>query len=380
MRILVVHSFYRPGLPSGENDVVRTQVDLLRARGFEVDLWGPTSPDDARLEHKLRMATRLVVGVGEDPRAEIERTKPDLVHVHNTFPSVSLSWLRGLAVPTVMSVHNYRSVCANGVFLRSGAACTECLTQSATRAVKYGCYRDSAVATLPVLPYQRHLRAAIDDDLDTVIYTSELSEEVLSGRLHPRRSVVLPNYVAPVESEDVGSGPEAESDEPYFVVLGRLTPEKGVGELLRMWPSGLRLKIVGDGPLREELERSAPASVEFLGFVDADIRDRLLAQARGLILPSLTLEADPVVVAQALSAGTPCVVGSHTASARLASRSPAVHQYSDAVTLHAELKQLDQADRAESARQAQQLYRERWSADAWIRGYEEKIIEPLVTR
>jgi hypothetical protein len=52
---------------------------------------------------------------------------------------------------TVMTLHNYRTVCAAAIPMRDGKPCTECLDrQSVNPALSYGCYRGSHLATLPL--------------------------------------------------------------------------------------------------------------------------------------------------------------------------------------------------------------------------------------
>lgn len=371
MRILVVHSFYRSGLPSGENDVVRSQVRLLRDRGFETELWGPTSPDEMGLLQRVRVGARVASGRGLNPKEVIQDFRPDLIHVHNVFPNVAVNWLADCAIPMVMSIHNYRSVCANGILLRESRPCTECLSMGSRRGAVHGCYMNSRLATLPVVSFQRHLRRALADDVDLVVFNSEPARDMLEPHLNPRAATVLPNYVADVGIEG-SSGSESDG---YFVVVGRLSPEKGVDRLLRMWPSGRRLIVMGDGPERLALERQAGPNVQFVGFVGPEVRDPLLRGATGLILPSITLESDPVVIAQALSAGTACVVSEQTSSARLARETPAVRIYHDEGSLVDSLEDLVDP---KLRREARATYLKRWSMDAWMAGYESKVIRGLV--
>jgi len=133
---------------------------------------------------------------------------------------------------------------------------------------------------------------------------------------------------------------------------------------------------VGDGPQRAELEALAdPTNVTFRGFVSAEERDAILSGASALVLPSVTLEADPVVVAQALSVGTPCVVHAQTSSARLADGSPAVRTYQDQDSLKAGLKGMDGSTVRGAARA---LYEETWSADSWLATYKKSVLSELV--
>ena len=373
MRILLIHSFYRPGQPSGENDVVLSQRDLLRSRGYDVEIWGPTSPADMGMAQKVATGLRVSVGRGQDPRAFINRFQPDLIHIHNFFPNISVQWLDQCTVPVAMSIHNYRTVCANGVLIRDSRPCTDCLTGSSLNAVRHGCYQNSRAATLPVIGFQRQLRSAIERNVDKLIFTSELSREVLSPLLVHRSSVLLPNYVADAQRQN-SSGPD--TAHPYYVVLGRLSPEKGIEQLLRIWPRHLNLVIVGDGPQRAELEALAdPTSVTFRGFVSAEERDAILSGASALVLPSVTLEADPVVVAQALSVGTPCVVHAQTSSARLTDRSPTIRVYQDRGSLAAALKGLEGSVLRGAARK---LYEQTWSADSWLATYKKLVLSQLI--
>lgn len=373
MRILLIHSFYRAGQPSGENDVVRNQCDLLRSSGYEVEIWGPTSPAEMGLTAKVALGLRVSVGKGQDPRPFIDEFQPDLVHIHNLFPNISVDWLSQSRVPAIMSIHNYRAVCANGVLLRNSLPCTDCISGSFVNAVRHGCYQDSRLATLPVMGFQRNLRSAISRNIDKLIFTSELSQEVLNPLLAHKSSILLPNYIADARKENL-AGPDMV--DPYYVVLGRLSPEKGIEQLLRIWPTHLNLVIVGEGPQRAQLEAVAnPGNVKFRGFVSAEERDAILSRANALVLPSVTLEADPVVVAQALSVGTPCVVNAQTASARLATRSQSILAYWDQKSLKAALQGVEGLAIRRAARE---LYEQTWSADTWLATYQNSVIAELL--
>jgi glycosyltransferase involved in cell wall biosynthesis len=99
------------------------------------------------------------------------------------------------------------------------------------------------------------------------------------------------------------------TDGPLALFAGRLYPQKGVEDLLQALDvlqhvrSDLRTLIVGDGPLRERLERHARSyevldrTVKFTGHRD-DV-PRLLAAADFLVLPSL-FEGLPNVVLEAM--------------------------------------------------------------------------------
>jgi glycosyltransferase involved in cell wall biosynthesis len=96
--------------------------------------------------------------------------------------------------------------------------------------------------------------------------------------------------------------------------LGRLIPSKGVDVLLRALArvDGVSAVIAGEGPGRDQLVELATqlgvsSRVEFVGWVSADERARLLAGARLLAVPSLWDEAFGIVGVEALAAGVPVV-------------------------------------------------------------------------
>jgi glycosyltransferase involved in cell wall biosynthesis len=102
-----------------------------------------------------------------------------------------------------------------------------------------------------------------------------------------------------------------------LVSIGRLDGQKGqlllLDAMARLRNAGLKveLTLVGDGPLRAQLERAAAdlgvrEQVHFSGWLDAaGVRDAIAA-ARALVMPSLA-EGLPIVVMEALALGRPVI-------------------------------------------------------------------------
>ena len=384
MRILLVHSVYRGSSPSGENNVVSQEAQLLKSSGYEVALWDPASPTDPSVRTKIKTGVAALRATGQDPNDLIQDFEPDLIHIHNLFPQVGTQWLAKTQVPKVITFHNYRLKCASGVLFRDSKRCTDCLDGSRLKAIQHKCYQGSRAATLSVLSHQNHLRAALREHIDMAIFTSEFSKGLLAPEFPRCPSIILPNYVAPLVQSSVHepthpSTNDAAGRDTYFVTVGRLSEEKGIDQLIRDWPPGERLVIVGDGPLRSHLEELAAGTpIQFRGFIPESERDALIRDARALILPSVTPEVDPVSVAQALSVGTPCIVRSQTASADYAASCAAIRVYDDPESLKGALAQL--RTRQEWSPIAQLFYESRWSAASWLRGFEQGVLMPMTGR
>jgi glycosyltransferase involved in cell wall biosynthesis len=102
---------------------------------------------------------------------------------------------------------------------------------------------------------------------------------------------------------ETGSG---SSENVIALYVGRLAPEKG---LRRLYPlartPGVRLVMVGDGPMREELERDlAPHGVRFTGWLRGDDLADAYASADVFTFPSTT-ETLGFVLIEAMASGLP---------------------------------------------------------------------------
>ncbi len=121
---------------------------------------------------------------------------------------------------------------------------------------------------------------------DTVTLVSRQALEAYR-RLYPRgRFAYVPNAI---DLRDLPPPGEARRlYDPQVVYVGRLSREKGVDvyvEAARLLPDAHFL-VVGDGPLRGELEGRAPDNVHFLGYMERGEALRLVAGSDVYVQPS----------------------------------------------------------------------------------------------
>ncbi len=321
MKILCVHNYYGLSAPSGENMVFDAETALLRRRGHEVRQFDRSS-DEIRSGGALgtiqgALATPWNPWSVAAVRSEVEQFKPDVVHVHNTFPLISPAIFRSIGhrAARVLTLHNYRLFCPAAIPMRNGRACTECLDSRSTwPSLRHGCYRGSRLATLPLAAsVMLHRRIGTwTGQVDAFIALTGFQRKMLVAAGLPDGLVhVKPNFYAgnpePVPWLLRGN---------YALFAGRLSDEKGVADLVRAWllwgEAAPELRIIGDGPLRDALQSMAAKApgvqIRFLGQLASTDAEQQIAGARLLVLPSVCFEGFPMVIREAFAHGTPVAV------------------------------------------------------------------------
>jgi glycosyltransferase involved in cell wall biosynthesis len=320
MKILLVNNFYGTSAPSGENTVFVLERAMLEARGHELRCFERHSDDLRRSGVSALVKAALLTPwnpfAAHQFKALLNEFRPDIVHVHNTFPMISpaiFSAARGF--PRVMTLHNYRIVCPAAIPMRAGKACTLCIDgRSSLPALRHGCYRNSRLATLPLAAKisLHRMRGTWTRDVDAYIALSRFQRDLMIDAGFPGdRISVKPNFTAPNER----IAPLLERPE-RAIFIGRLSPEKGVETLVAAWiawgAAAPELLIVGDGPsrccLEAQVRHSGLRQIRFVGNISRDEVQRQLALSRLVILPSIWFETFGMAVVEGMAAGTPALV------------------------------------------------------------------------
>jgi glycosyltransferase involved in cell wall biosynthesis len=343
MRILQIHNRYQQR--GGEDAVVEAERRLLARHGHDVHVWSVGNDPIQGVWAKARTAWNAAYSwpAREQLSAYLARTRPDVAHVHNFFPLLSPSVYdacRDSGVPVVQTLHNYRIICANGLFLRNGRPCERCLTGTPYQAALFGCYRGSALGSLAVARMtQFHRREGTwQKAVQRFIALTEFGRrKFVEAGLPAERIRVKPNFV-----DDRPRANGRRRDGALFV--GRLSPEKGIDVLLRAAAlARAPLRVVGDGPLFGDVVSREQPQVTALGRKTPDEVAAEMARAALLVVPSICYEGFPLTIVEAFSSGLPVIASRLGALAELVE---------DGVTgLH--VRPGDPADLAEKLRWAQ---------------------------
>lgn len=327
LRVLLVHNRYRSEQPSGENHVVDQEMSLLADAGHQVSIFERRSDEIASMSLLERVAVPLRVPWNAVVRAELavrlHAERPDVVHIHNTFPLLSPSVVAACTdarVPAVATLHNYTMVCPTGTLYRNGRVCTDCTGQLPLPAVRHGCYRGSRLATIPMALSMSANRRRWWSDIERFFCISDAQRQILiQAGMPAHRLAVRHNFVPDPGVRRAGPG-------EHMLYLGRITAEKGIRLLMTAWDRiaasgglGVPLVLAGTGPLQEEVSQWTRGrdDIRYLGLRSKAECRELTARSVAVVAPSTWMETFGLVVVEAMAAGVPAVTAAHGAFVEL---------------------------------------------------------------
>lgn len=307
--ILVLHNRYQQ--PGGEDVVVANEIAMLERAGFNVST---RIVDNSEISNSLdKISTFLGVSYNRKRKEWVDRLvddlKPDLVHIHNFFPRLTMAVHHGLkerGVPVVQTLHNYRLGCAAATFERNGVVCERCLVSGRQHAIFNRCYRGSIAGSVALVAMQRQAfrNEFLSNCVDAfVALTNFARDKYIELGLPEDKIFVKPNFL------DRPKAPEMGQPRHGALFVGRLSKEKGVVDLIEAWRRlpNVHLSVVGSGPLESVLRERAPSNVAFLGQVDRSEVERKMRESSVLIIPSVWYEGFPVTLVEAFSNGLPAI-------------------------------------------------------------------------
>lgn len=239
-----------------------------------------------------------------------------VIHLHGWIKALSPSIGRVLsktAIPSICTLHDYFVACPNGGFfifptntichlepMSLSCICTNCDARSYWQKL-WRVARQGIQLTLGAIPR----------GMKNFITVSTFSRRILEPYLPDQARVFnIPNPV----NYPFDPPRRCDTNAARFLVVGRLSAEKGIGLACEAAKQvQVPLTVIGDGPLRGELQEQYP-HVTFKGWMDqVDIFHEMLS-ARALVFPSLLYETQGLSVLEALSVGLPIIVADKSAA------------------------------------------------------------------
>jgi glycosyltransferase involved in cell wall biosynthesis len=292
---------------------------------------------------------------------------PDVVHHHN----VSLLGYKILrkqgSYLNIYTAHDYWLICQRNTLMKKDNQICE------TASCKFCALSDGKPPQM--WRYSAGFRN-IFKEIDALIAPSDYLRNKITSKIRVK-AFTIANFAPAAPNRILPSG-----FSNFLVYAGRLEEHKGIVSFANAYKEiandiGLRLVIVGQGNSRREIEQLAsddhkPSLILALGWVDRSYLWSLMNDAYALVVPSIWPENAPLVALEALSVGTP-VVGSNRGGL------PEIISKLDAALVFAWDREADLRravhycidNNEDLRRQAQDVYRNYFSTDAYLRSYDE---------
>ena len=313
MKILVAHNSYQQA--GGEDTAVNAEIDLLRQYGNEVIEYRRNNLD---IKEQSRLSTAVSTiwsqRTNDDLQQLCEQFNPDIIHGHNTFPliSPSLYWFaakRRIAV--IQTLHNFRLLCPQAMFLREGKVCEDCLGKLPWRAISRRCYHTSTMQSALVtsmLGVHRSLGSYRHQVSAYIVLNEFCREKFIAGGLPQDKLHIKPNFTAGFQTPNW-------LQRRGGIYVGRLAEEKGIHVLIQAYQTlratgqDAEIKVVGKGPLLDEVR--ATFGPQYLGPKNAREIGDLLQSALFLVAPSTCYETFGLAAVEAYAAGVAVIASAH---------------------------------------------------------------------
>jgi len=327
MKVLLAHNYFY--IRGGAEVFFREVGRVLEERGHQVayfsgqdaqnllsryESYFPSAPDYQQGNLVRRIAAFGGMVYSRNSKKNMLRLlkdfRPDIVHVFAVHIRLSPSILdacREYGVPVVMSCNDSKHMCPNYRLFHHGRLCEECKGGRFYRASVNRCCKDSLVFSV-ASSLEAYVHGAMDiyrKNIRLFLFASEFmarkTEEFWGADTFSWRMLRNPfdsrSHTCKAQTGD------------FLIYFGRLTEEKGLNVLIEAMQHlrHARLKIIGDGPMRTELEARVKTlsldNVEFLGPKWGEDLDDILCRARFVVVPSIGHENFPYVILQSFAAG-----------------------------------------------------------------------------
>lgn len=327
MKILQINKY--PYIKGGADVVFFQTIELLKKNGHDVYTFTINDPKSIIRENaffadyseirkssfwgKIKSMPKFFYNksAAKEIEKSIIKNQPDIAQIHLLFNGISLSILpilKKYKIPVIYTVHDTRLLCPSSSIWLKGRLCKNCYKRRFVNCFNHKCYQNSRVNSFMVMLEMIYKEFVFSHFkyIDKYLF---LSNNYLQFHKENRtyfsgKDDVLYNFYLKLNSilpnSDKGN---------YLFYYGRITEEKGIQTLVDVMNKfdNVKLKVAGTGPLLEKIMKTAPANVEFLGFISGSKLFSLVENSSFVIVPSEWYENNPLTIIEAYSYGKPVI-------------------------------------------------------------------------
>lgn len=237
----------------------------------------------------------------------IKENRPDIVHIHNIYHQISPSILplfRQAGIPVVMTVHDFKLIAPSYTLRADGVS----LPHKNSRLIE----------SILKLEFAWHQWLDVyRENIDWYIAPSEFVKiKLIENGFSAEKIQVIPHFLPAEFLKKSRSKIKKTTTEKYLLAYGRLDEGKGFSDLIKVFAelniTGLKLKIAGDGPNKEQLTKlikdlGLKKTVELVGQKSQAQIVELIKGAKVVVNCSKLHETFGLTVLEAMALGKPII-------------------------------------------------------------------------
>ena len=309
-KILIIHNKYR--LTGGEDIAVENEVEFLKKR-FQIKTLYFSNDISSYFYQLIWFIFNKNTKSNKILLNAIKEYKPDYAYVHNTWFSASLGLfdiLEKKEIKTILKLHNFRYFCTRSYLtsnhLKENIRCNAGGLDSKSLGTINKYFQDSLLKSFLVNRYGKKYFNILKNNKAKILVLTEFHKNFITDLgIEESKVQVFPNYLE-VNKEKVN-----ERKEDYIVYAGRISEEKGLKELISTFSKidskDVILKIIGNGPLLNELKEHSNSKIEFLGELPNKEVLKIIKNSKGVVTATKLLEGQPTLLCEASSMGIPSI-------------------------------------------------------------------------
>jgi glycosyltransferase involved in cell wall biosynthesis len=257
----------------------------------------------------------------------LKEHKISIAHLHNIHHHITpaiISRLKKAGVKILWSLHDYKIICPESLFISHGKVCERCMGGKFYNCAIHTCKKGSLGASILAMTeaYFYHKRGTYEQVDAYLCPSAFLRGKFLEFGFEPAKMFVsnlcydismVDNFIQQNKSRDDSFSNSTKGND-YILYVGRLEDVKGIRTLIHaVEGTPIALKIVGSGAAEDEFRNLVQGknmkNVEFLGFRDKESVFRLTMNAKFVVVPSEWYENFPFSVIESFLFSKP-VIGS----------------------------------------------------------------------
>ena len=310
-KILLIHNTYRN--LGGEDIAVASEVEILK-KHYDVKEIYFSNLDTSHTKLLMLLLFNRNRRSEDVVRKAIIEYSPDLIYIHNTWFNISLGifkMIQGFNIPVFLKIHNFRYFCTNTIsfrkHLKNEKYCPACGLKNKKNKIFNSYFEGSLLKSLLMNRYGLKYFKIIKNTHMKILVLTDFHKKFLNKLgVAENKVLVQHNFIPKIQSELFSQN--SKEQKKFIVYAGRVSKEKGVEDLIKTFLDcdfqDVDLKIIGEGPIQEQLNKKfKDDSIHFEGVMQNKDVKNIISKSIGVVTATKLYEGQPTLLCEASSLG-----------------------------------------------------------------------------